>query len=93
MSDMKEIDARLQALGVERVRLMASTGGLAQSMHRRALEWIAEHDELRKRERLAAEAEQNRLTLRTLTMAQIAAWAAVVAVGVSVLAWLFPRGG
>jgi hypothetical protein len=93
MSDMKEIDARLRELGVERARLMASTGTLPHHMHGRALEWIAEHDELQKRERLAAEAEQKQLALRTLTMAKVAAWAAVVAVMISVLAWLFPRAG
>jgi hypothetical protein len=90
MSDMKEIDDRLRELGVERVRLMASTGTLAHHMHGRALQWIAEHDELEKQERLAAEAEQREMTVRTLYWAKIATVAGIAATAIGLLAWLFP---
>ena len=88
---------QFEGMGVEAVRQFVSGNvwpraqdGSAHPMTVSALIWLAEQDEDSRKRTEALQAEQTRLNKSTLMAAWIAAGAAIIAVVVTILAWIFP---
>jgi hypothetical protein len=80
MSEDGSPDQIFERLGVDRVRLMIQTGGLAARLMAPALAWVAERDAAQRASNEASQAEQLRLAKGANFAAWIAAVAAIIAV-------------
>jgi hypothetical protein len=94
-NDLKSISPedrkRLEEMGLAFVRrVMSMPGGLPYPLNNSASKWLAEIDDEARKHTEAHQAEQTRLNKSTLIAAWIAAGAAIVAVVVGILTWLFP---
>jgi hypothetical protein len=81
---------RLEELGEARVRLIIASGRFEPPFGDSEREWLAEHDEAAGKRTEALQAEQTRVNKSTLKAAWIAAYAAIGAIAVTILAWIFP---
>jgi hypothetical protein len=78
-------------MGEARVRLLFNTTAFGSSAPQiPAAQWLADLDELAGKRGETLQAEQMRIAQNTLKVAWIAAGAAIVAVLVGVLTWVFP---
>jgi hypothetical protein len=82
---------RLEEMGEPYVRQMCSgKEGFPHPFSVCAQAWLAERDDATRKRTEALQAEQMKMAWNTLKVAWIAAGAAIVAVVVGVLTWLFP---
>jgi hypothetical protein len=81
---------RLEEMGEARVRLVFNTNGFGSSNRIYAGKWLAELDEVQRARNEALQVEQTRVNKSTLKAAWIAAYAAIGANVVTILAWIFP---
>jgi hypothetical protein len=82
---------RLEDMGEARVRLEFNTNAFGKSaLQIFAGEWLAELDETARKRTEALQAKGMALAENTLKVAWIAAGAAILAVLIGLVAWLFP---
>ena len=82
---------RFEEMGEAYLRLiMTTSGGFDSPSGDAAREWLAEREEAARERTEALQAEQTRLAQSTLRAAWIAIYAALGAIAVTILAWIFP---
>jgi len=98
MPSVEENERTFESMGLARVRMLVGTSGLPQHMMSDAIQWVALGEEKERHRRIGFEVEQQqiareqrKIALSTLRAAWIAAGAAIIAIIVACLAWIFPR--
>jgi hypothetical protein len=79
-----------EEMGEAEVRLQYGAPGFGGTRQISARKWLGELDEAHGKRAEALQAEQTRLGKSTLVAAWIAAGAAIIAVVVGILTWIFP---
>jgi hypothetical protein len=88
--DEAKIIAQFEEWGVEQVRLLVASGGLAQVSIPVAFKWLSDKERQARERAEAAEASQTRVAVSSRNAAWVAAVFAIVATIVGLLAWRWP---
>jgi hypothetical protein len=90
-SDDEKIIAQLEQHGEAQVRLLISSGSFPTHLNTLAVKWLKQKDEEAQQRSEAYQNSQMHATLSARNAAWVAAVAALLALGVAVLQWLWPR--
>lgn len=97
MAEQETTQLQLERMGMAKVRILLSTGGLVQPLYSDAVKWLAQLDEEERTRNEAFMASQMRATRSANRAAWIAAitaiaatMAAIIGAIISYLAWIYP---